>query len=157
MSTVPNERELALFFLVGWFFPSFFSCGFFSLWSSPSFVMGGSPRQCVLYIHNNVSSLQHKSHSTGKGGGCCSVAGRDLSPQSSPPTIGTDKNDGSFCLGHPEPHFGEEQGKDNRCSFKSVSGVVCPPDRKRFNQRIGSSISSPTSVPPELKLNLWEL
>lgn len=85
-------------------------------------------------------------------------AGReDLSPQSSPLTLGKGKNDGSFCLGHPEPHFGEEQGKDNRHSFKSVSGVVFPPHRKRFDQRIGSSISSPTGVPLELKLNLWEL
>lgn len=86
-----------------------------------------------------------------------SAAREDLSPQSSPPTPGTGKNDRSFCLGHPEPHFGEEQGEENRRSFKSISGVVPPSDRKRFNQRISSSVSSPTGIPPELKLSPWEL
>lgn len=152
LSTVPNERQPALSFFFFSVVPSI------CVWSSSSFVMGGRPCQCVLYIHNNVSSLQHESHSTGKGWRMLLSAARgDFSPRSSPPTPGTDKNDGGFCLGHPEPHFGEEQGKDNRHSFKSVSGVVSPPDRKRFDQRISSSIFSATGVPPELKLNLWEL
>lgn len=61
------------------------------------------------------SSMSHTAQERVEDAGQREAAREDLSPQSSPPTLATDKNDGGFCFGPPEPHFGE--GKDNEYSF----------------------------------------
>lgn len=79
-----------------------------------------------------------------------SAAREDLSPEPPPPALGTDKKgvvgqggDGGFFLGSLTRMGRTRMGKESHrlCRFERVSGMVSPPDRKRFGQRTSSSSS----------------